>query len=207
MSLHHLTSLIHTKTSTLTFPSKPSATIPPSPTFRRLQSFFTVRMIEDCGCISGLVFLWPWIVGRLLHSPNIVGDFGYGWVFWQHGRKLIKACARMLLMYWKISPTAFPRLLSVFWQGGIRNHEVPGYAHQSYPLSPHSRFPSRFSGILLLSSYHQSYQPFTLDEHIRVGHNTSINLFPCDWLLIPTLIQTFLVNQSGNYVSLHAVVG
>ena len=57
----------------------PSATIPPSPIFRRLQSFFTVCMIEDWGGIFGLVFLWPWIVGRLLHSPNIVGDFGYGW--------------------------------------------------------------------------------------------------------------------------------
>ena len=36
MPLHNLTSLIHTKTTTLTFPSKPSATIPPSPIFRRL---------------------------------------------------------------------------------------------------------------------------------------------------------------------------
>ena len=99
MPLHNLPSLIHTKTSTLTLPSKPSATIPPSPIFRRLQSFFTVSMIEDWGGIFGLVSPWPWDVGRLLHSPNIVGDFGYGWVFWQHGRKLRKACARMLLNY------------------------------------------------------------------------------------------------------------
>lgn len=148
MPLHNLTSLIHTKTSTLTFPSKPAATNLSSPILRRLQSFFTVSMIEDSGGIFGLVSPWPWDIGRLLHSPNIVGDFGYGW--WHHGRKLRKACARMLLMYWKISPAFFPRLLSVFWPGGIRNHEVPGYAHQSYPLSPHSRFPSRSSGILLL---------------------------------------------------------
>ena len=139
-----------TKTTTFTFPPKPSATTLPSPFFRRLQSFFTVRMIEDCGGIFGLVSPGPWIEGRLFHSPNIVGDFDYGWY---HGRKLRKACAMVLLMYWKISPTAFPRLLSVFWQGGIRNHEVPGYAHQSYPLSPHSRFPSRSSGILLRLTY------------------------------------------------------
>ena len=56
-------------------------------------------MIEDCGGIFGLVSPWPWIVGRLFHSPNIVGDFGYGWDFWQHGRKLGKACARMLLKF------------------------------------------------------------------------------------------------------------
>ena len=124
-----------------------SATISPSPCLCRLQSFFTVRMIEDSGGIFGLVSPWPRIVGRLLHSPNIVRDLGYGW--WHHGRKLRKACARMLLMYWKISPALFPRLLSVFWQGGIRNHEVPGYAHQSYPLFPHSRFPSVSGGILL----------------------------------------------------------
>ena len=99
MPLHNLTAFIYTKTSTLTFPSKPSATISPSPIFRRLQSFFTVRMIEDCGGIFGLVSPWPWIVGRLFHSPNIVGDFGYGWVFWQHGRKLWKACAMVLLNY------------------------------------------------------------------------------------------------------------
>ena len=153
MPLNHLPTFIHTKTPTLTFPSKPSATISPSPIFRRLQSFFTVSMIEDWGGIFGLVSPWPWDIGRLLHSPNIVGDFGYGWVFCYHGRKLRKACARMLLMYWKISPAFFPRLLSVFWQGGIRNHEVPGYAHQSYPLSPHSRFPSRSSGILLRLTY------------------------------------------------------
>ena len=36
MSLYHLPTLIHTKTSTLTFPSKPSATIPLTPYFRRL---------------------------------------------------------------------------------------------------------------------------------------------------------------------------
>ena len=155
MFLYNLSTFIHTESSPLFHPSKPSATIPPSPIFRRFQSFFTVSMIEDRGGIFGLVSPWPWIVGRLLHSPNIVGDFGYGWAICYHGRKLRKACARMLLMYWKISPTVFPRLLSVFWQGGISNHEVPGYAHQSYPLSPHSRFPSRSSGILLLSSYHQ----------------------------------------------------
>ena len=94
MPLHYLPTFIHTKASTLTFPSKPSATIPPSPTFRRLKSFFTVCMKEDSGGIFGNVFLWPWIVGRLLHSPNIVGDFGYRWY---HGRKLGKACARGLL--------------------------------------------------------------------------------------------------------------
>ena len=98
MPLHNLSTLIHTKTTTLTLPSKPAATISPSPYLRRLKSFFTVRMIEDCGGIFGLVSPWPWDIGRLLHSPNIVGDFGYGWVFWQHGRKLRKACARMLLM-------------------------------------------------------------------------------------------------------------
>ena len=92
MPLHHLPSLINTKTTTLTFPSKPSATIPTSPFFRRLQSFFTVRMIEDCGGIFGLVSPWPWDIGRLLHSPNIVGDFGYGWgnkngLMWIHGPK------------------------------------------------------------------------------------------------------------------------
>ena len=59
MPLHHLPTFIHTKTSTLTFPSKPSATISPSPIFRRLQSFFTVSMIEDWGGIFGLL-LWPW---------------------------------------------------------------------------------------------------------------------------------------------------
>ena len=99
MPLHYLPTFIHTKTTTLTFPSKPSATIPPSPIFRRLQRFFTVRMIEDCGYIFGLVSPWPWIVGRLLHSPNIVGDFGYGWAICYHGRKLIKACAMVLLNY------------------------------------------------------------------------------------------------------------
>ncbi len=56
-------------------------------------------MIEDCGGIFGLVSLWPWIEGRLFHSPNIVGDFGYGWAICYHGRKLRKACARMLLNY------------------------------------------------------------------------------------------------------------
>ena len=95
MPLHYLTSLINTKTTTFLIPSKPSATIPPSPIFRRLQSFFTVSMIEDWGGIFGLVSPWPWDIGRLLHSPNIVGDFGYGWY---HGRKLRKACARMLLI-------------------------------------------------------------------------------------------------------------
>ena len=76
--------------------SKPSAIIPPSPIFRRLQSFFTVSMIEDWGGIFGLVFLWPWDIGRLIHSPNIFWYFGYGWY---HGRKLRKACAMMLLNY------------------------------------------------------------------------------------------------------------
>ena len=97
MPLHYLTSLIHTKTPTLTFPSKPSATIPPSPIFRRLQSFFTVCMKEDSGGIFGLIPPWPWDIGRLLHSPYIFGDLCYWWYFWQHGRKLGKACARMLL--------------------------------------------------------------------------------------------------------------
>lgn len=92
MPLHHLPTFIHTKASTLTFPSKPSATIPPSPIFCRLQSFFTVSMIEDWGGIFGLVSPWPWDIGRLLHSPNIVGDFGYGWgnkngLMWIHGPK------------------------------------------------------------------------------------------------------------------------
>ncbi len=64
-------------------------------------------MIEDCGGIFGLVSPWPWIVGRLLHSPNIFGDFGYGWVFWQHGRKLRKACARMLLNVKLYRPNRF----------------------------------------------------------------------------------------------------
>ena len=156
MPLHNLPSLIHTKTPTLTFPSKPAATIPPSPIFRRLQSFFEIGMIEDCGCIFGLVSPWPWDIGRLLHSPNIVGDFGYGWVFWQHGRKLRKACARMLL-------TA--------------------------------------------KLYHQPYQPLTLHKSLRMGHNDCINLFPIHRLSIPPLIKALLINQSGNYVSLHAVVG
>ena len=34
MPLHYLPTFIHTKTATLTLPSKPSATIPPSPIFR-----------------------------------------------------------------------------------------------------------------------------------------------------------------------------
>ena len=60
-------------------------------------------MGDDCGGIFGLTSLWPWDIGRLLHSPNIVGDFGYGWAICYHGRKLRKACARVLLMYWKIT--------------------------------------------------------------------------------------------------------
>ncbi len=49
MPLHCLSSFIYTKTPTLTltFPSKPSATIPPSHIFRRLQSFFTVCMFSS----------------------------------------------------------------------------------------------------------------------------------------------------------------
>ena len=39
-----------------------------------------------------------------------------------------------------------------------------------------------------------------------MSHNTSIDLFPRYWLLIPTLIKALLINQSGNYVSLHAAV-
>ena len=105
MPLHHLTSLIHTKTSTLLFPSKPSATISPSPIFRRLQSFFTVRMIEDCGGIFGLVSPWPWIVGRLLHSPNIVRNFGWQWwEFWHHDPKGTKSmCQGVAQLYHQVS--------------------------------------------------------------------------------------------------------
>ena len=96
MSLHYTSIIVDTESIPTFHPSKPSATIPPSPIFRRLQSFFTCCMIEDWGGIFGLVSPWPWDVGRLLHSPNIFGDFGYGWY---HGRKLRKAWARMLLNY------------------------------------------------------------------------------------------------------------
>ena len=99
MLLYNLSTFIHTESSPLFHPSKPSATISPSPIFRRLQSFFTVCMIEDCGGIFGLVSPWPWDIGRLLHSPNIVRNLGYGWAICYHGRKLRKACARMLLNY------------------------------------------------------------------------------------------------------------
>ncbi len=44
-----------------------------------------------CGGIFGLVFLWPWIEGRLFHSQNIVRDFSYGWVFWHHDPKGTKS--------------------------------------------------------------------------------------------------------------------
>lgn len=94
MLLHHLSAFIHTK-HIIPTPTHPTATYLPSPTFRRLQSFFTVGMKEDSGGIFGLDSPWPWNIGRLLHSPYIVGDFGYGW--WYHVRKLGKVCARMLL--------------------------------------------------------------------------------------------------------------
>lgn len=43
MSLHHLTSFIYTKTSALTFPSKPAATISPSPILRYEKELYEIE--------------------------------------------------------------------------------------------------------------------------------------------------------------------
>jgi len=47
MPLHHPPTFIHTKTSALTFPSKPAATIPPSPIFRYEKELNEIEPLSD----------------------------------------------------------------------------------------------------------------------------------------------------------------